>query len=113
MTATLAAAKAAHSSSGQRRLMREAVTSMANGLNSGLPELGAETADVDVDDVGAGIEGAAPDVLEQLGARADLALVEHEVLEKQELPRRERDGPLADVGGATVRVEGHAAGAQQ
>src|SRR3954451_6302378 len=108
-----AAANAAQRSSGQRRAMRERIAGMTDGLHDGLAQLGAETADVDVDDVGARVEGAAPDLLEQLGARADLAFLEREVLEQQELPRRERDGPLPGVGGAAVRVEREAARAQQ
>src|SRR2546423_232451 len=113
ITPTFAAANAPQASSGQRRAMRERVSGMANGFDDRAAELGAQAADVDVDDVGPGVEAAAPDLLEELGARADLALVEGQVLEQQELARRERDRPCAGVGGAPVRVEGQAAGTQQ
>src|SRR3954466_7346148 len=98
MMPTFAAANAPHASSGQRRTMRERVSGMADGLDHRAAELGAQAADVDVDDVGARVEAAAPDLLEQLGAGADLALVEREVLEQQELPGGQRHGPVAGVG---------------
>src|SRR4051794_16617283 len=113
ITATFAAANAAQASSGQRRAMRERVTGMADGLDDRATELGAQAADVDIDDVGSGVEAAAPDLLEQLCARADLALVEGEVLEQEELAGGERHGAVAGVGRATVGVERQAAGAQQ
>src|SRR3954466_12329573 len=105
MMPTFAAANAPHASSGQRRAMRERVSGMANCFDHRAAELGAQAADVDVDDVGARVEAAAPDLLEELGARAYLALVEGQVLEQQELPRRERHRAVAGIGGATVRVE--------
>src|SRR3954454_1638569 len=110
---TFAAAKAPHASSGQRRAMRERVSGMTDGFDDRATELGAQAADVDVDDIGARVEAAAPDLLEELGARAHLALVERKVLEQEELPGRQRDRALAGVGGAAVRIEGQAAGAQQ
>src|SRR5213083_2053571 len=113
MTPMLAAANAAQASSGQRRATRERVTGMADGLHDGATELRAETADVDVDDVGARVEAAAPDLLEQLGPGADLALLEREMLQQQEFTRRERHGALARVGGPAVRVQREPAHAQQ
>src|SRR4051794_11894557 len=113
MMPTFAAANAPHASSGQRRAMRERVSGMADCFDHRAAELGAQAADVDVDDIGARVEAAAPDLLEQLGARAHLALVEREMLEQQELARGQRNRPVARVGGAAVRVEGQAAGAQQ
>src|SRR3954454_5431835 len=112
ITATFAAAKRPQRSSGQRCAMRERVAGMADGLHGSLAELGAETADVDVDDVGARVEAAAPDLLEQLGARAHLALLEDEVLEQQELARGERHRAVAGVGGAAAGVERDAGGPQ-
>src|SRR3954447_14793406 len=111
MTATLTAAKAAQRSSGQRRAMRERVAGMADRLYDRAAELGAQAADVHVDDVGARVERAVPDLFEKLGPGADGALVEREVLEQQELARRQGDGTAAGVGGAAVRVERQAAGA--
>src|SRR5439155_21905804 len=90
MPATLAAANAAQASSGQRLTTRERIPGMADGLHDGAAQLRAETADVDVDDVGARIEAAAPDLFEQLGPGADLALLDREVLEQEELARGER-----------------------
>src|SRR4051795_3296304 len=114
ITARFAAAKSPQRSSGSRCCaVREAVAGIADGLDHARAELGAEAADVDVDDVGARVEGAAPDLLEQLGAGAHLALVEHEVLEQEELAGRQGDRAGARVGGAAVRVERQAAGAQQ
>src|SRR3954451_10128397 len=114
ITARFAAAKTPQRSSGSRCCaMREAVSGMADGLHDAGTELGAQAADIDVDDVGARVEGAAPDLLEQLRARADLALLERQVLEQQELARREGDRAGAGVDGAPVRVEGQPAGAQQ
>src|SRR4051794_41492409 len=77
---------------------------MANGLDHTGAELGTEAADVDIDDIGPRVEGAAPDLFEQLGARAHLALVDGQVLEQEKLAGRERDRPGAAVGGAAVRV---------
>src|SRR4051794_41580587 len=93
--------------------MRERVAGMADGLHGSLAELGAETADVDIDDIGARVEAAAPDLLEQLGAGAHLALLEDEVLEQQELARGERDRAVAGVGGAAVRGPRQPAGPPQ
>src|SRR3954447_21296973 len=93
--------------------MREGVTGMADGLHDAAAQLRAETADVDVDDVGARVEAAAPDLFEQLGPGADLTLLEREVLEQQELAGRERQRTIARVGGAAVRIEREPARAQQ
>src|SRR5947209_11452608 len=113
MTPMFAAANAPQRSSGQRRAMRERVSGMADCFDHGAAELGAQAADVDVDDVGARVEAAAPDLVEQLRAGADLALVEDQVLEQQELARGERHRPVAGVGGAAVGVEREPAGAQE
>src|SRR4051794_26991400 len=112
ITARFAAAKTPQRSSGSRCCaMREAVAGIADRLDHTGAELGAQAADVDIDDVGPRVEGAAPDLFEQLGAGAHLALVEHEVLEQQELAGREGDRAAARVGGPPVRVERQAAGA--
>src|SRR3954447_26299224 len=67
MTARLAAANTPHARSGhERRVMRNAVAGMADGLDDVVAQLGAQAADADVDDVGSRVEGVAPDLLEQL-----------------------------------------------
>src|SRR3954452_15479930 len=114
MTARFARAKSPQAISGSRCCaVRKAVAGMANGLDHTGAELGTEAAVVDIDDIGPWVEGAAPDIFEQLGARAHLALVDGQVLEQEELAGREPDRPGAAVGRAAVRVEGQAAGAQQ
>src|SRR3954449_8249829 len=113
MMPTFAAANAPHASSGQRRAMRERVSGMADCFDDRAAELGAQAADVHVDDIGARVEAAAPDLLEQLGARADLALVEGQVLEEQKFTRGQRDRARAGVSGAAMRVQREAAGAQE
>src|SRR5881392_382005 len=105
MMPTFAAANAPHASSGQRRAMRERVSGMTDGFDDRAAELGAQAADVDVDDVGAWVEAAVPDLLEQLGPSAHLALVDGQVLEQQKLSRRQRHRAVARVGGAPVGVE--------
>ena len=51
--------------------MREAVAGIADRLDHAGAELGAQAADVDIDDVGPRVEGAAPDLFEELGAQSD------------------------------------------
>src|SRR5436190_3813129 len=54
-------------------------------------DLAADTPDIDVDDVGGGIEVKIPDVLQQQCARHDLALVANEVFENLKFARQELD----------------------
>ena len=68
---------------------REPVPHAAHGLEALGPELAAQVADVDVDDVGAGVEVVAPDVREQLLAAEDLARVAQERLQQRELLGRQ------------------------
>src|SRR3954454_14805864 len=100
ITATLAAAKTAHSSSGQHGTTRERITDIADRVDGGAPELRAQARDADLHHVGAEVERTAPDVLEQLGPGADPPLVEREMLEQEELARRERNRPVTRIGGA-------------
>src|SRR3954449_8190426 len=105
MKARFARAKRPQAISGSRCCgVRKAVAGMADGLDHTGAELGTEAADVDVDNIGPRVEGAAPDLFEQLGARAHLALVDGQVLEEEELAGRERDRPGTAVSGAAVRV---------
>src|SRR5215475_8815297 len=67
----------------------------ANGVNEriglAVVDLAADPSDIDVDDVGGGVEVEIPYVLQQHGARDDLALVAHEIFEDLEFPRQELD----------------------
>jgi uncharacterized protein YhaN len=68
-------------------------------------ELAAEVADVDVDDVGAGVEVKAPDVAEDLLAGEDLARVAEEQLGEGKLASAEVDEAVADVRAPGAKVE--------
>src|SRR5215475_16014114 len=59
-------------------------------------ELLAQAADEHLDRVRLAIEVLVVDVLDQLRARDDLALVVHEIVDQPELLRRELDGNAAD-----------------
>src|SRR5262245_3983743 len=54
-------------------------------------DLAADAPDVDIDDVGRGVEVQIPDVLQQHRAGDDLALVAHEVLEHLKFARQQLD----------------------
>ena len=82
----------------------------AHGRDRVGAELLAQVADVDVDDVGAGVEVEAPDLVEQLLAGQHLAGVGHEDLGERELARRQVDLLAADGGPAGAEVEADAAG---
>ena len=72
----------------------------------GAVELAAQVADVDVDDVAAGVEVDAPHRVEELLAREHLARVAHEVLEQRELAARQVDlDVVAARGDAGLGVE--------
>ena len=74
----------------------EPVAHAAHGLDRVGAELLAQVADVDVDDVGAGVEVVPPHVDEQLLARQHLAGVAQEDLGQCELPGRQVDLAAAD-----------------
>ena len=69
------------------------------------PELGAQTAHVDVDGARAPVVVVAPDLLEELRAREHAARVLDEVLEELELLVREVDRAAAQPGGVAARVD--------
>src|SRR5438876_12035710 len=54
-------------------------------------DLAADTSQIDVDDVGCGIEMEVPDVLQQHGAGNNLALIANQVLKNLEFTRQEFD----------------------
>src|ERR1700753_1199371 len=84
----------------------QAVSGPAQGLDAPGPELLAQVADVDIDDVGPGVEVVAPDVAEQLLARQHLTRVAQERLGQRELAGRQLDGAGADRGPAAAQNEG-------
>src|SRR5262245_49433609 len=69
-------------------------------------ELGAQSANVDVDGAGAAFEAGAvaPDFGEELGAGEDLAAVLGEELEELELLMREREAAVAQPGLVTCEI---------
>src|SRR5262249_55061400 len=79
-----------------------------NGMNEriGLPvvDLAADAPDIDVDDVGRGIEMQIPDVLQQHRAGHDLALVANEIFEDLEFPRQQLDVAAAAGHGSQHEV---------
>src|SRR5437899_2790082 len=74
--------------------------------------LAADAPDVDVDDVGGGIEVEIPDVLQQQRARHDLALVANEILENLKFARQELDAAPAARYRARDEIEFEIADAQ-
>ena len=80
---------------GRSGLRGEAVPHPTHGLDDAVAELAAQVADVDVDDVGAGVEVVAPHVGEQLLAGQHLAGVAQEGLGQGELAGGEVDGAAA------------------
>jgi hypothetical protein len=68
-------------------------------------DLAAQAADVHVDDVGAGIEVVAPDLLEDHRAREHVARVAHEGFEQAEFDRQQFEFDLAATRDARDEVE--------
>src|SRR5947209_4820529 len=54
-------------------------------------DLAAQASNIDVDDVGRGIEMEIPHVLQQHGARHDIAFVAHQIFEELEFARKQFD----------------------
>src|SRR5947199_6379152 len=75
----------------------ETISDAANGVDQriglGIVDLAADAPDIDVDDVGGGIEMQIPDVLEQHRAGDDAALVADEIFEQLEFARQQWDLP--------------------
>src|SRR5450755_3570696 len=61
-------------------------------------DLASHTSDIDVDDIGRGIEMEVPDVLQQHGAGDDTALVAHQILQKLEFPGQQKNVHAAPAG---------------
>src|SRR5258708_646250 len=61
-------------------------------------DLATHAADIDVDDVGRGVEMKIPDVLQQHGAGYDAACVPNQILQKLEFPGQQQDVLAAPAG---------------
>src|ERR1700686_3482442 len=68
--------------------------------------------DIDVDDIGRGIEMKIPDVLQQHCPGHDAALVAHQILQKLEFPRQQKNVLAAPAGGPRHQVDREVADAQ-
>src|SRR5258708_13788110 len=71
----------------------DAISDAADGMDQriglGIVDLAADAPDIDVDDVGGGIEMQVPDMLEQHRARDDAALIADEIFEQLKLARQQ------------------------
>src|SRR4051812_46357232 len=94
----------------------ETISDAANGMDQriglGIVDLAADAADIDVDDVGGGIEMQVPDVLEQHRAGDDAPLVADKIFEQLEFARQQWDLPAAAAGTACDQVDGEVADPQ-
>src|SRR6478672_3854065 len=70
-----------------------------------LVELAPEAADVDVDDVGAGVEVIVPDLLKKHGARDDAAFVAREIFEQEIFAGLEVELLAGALHGARKRID--------
>src|SRR5271156_524453 len=87
----------------------DAESDATNGMNEriGLPiiDLAADAPDIDVDDVGRGVEMEIPHMLQQHRPRHDLALVANEIFEDLEFPGQQLDVAAATAHGSRHQVE--------
>src|SRR3569623_1936213 len=94
----------------------EAISDAADGVDQriglGIVDLAADAPDIDVDDVGGGIEVQVPDMLEQHRAGDDAALVAHEIFEQLEFPRQQRNLAAMTARTAGEQVDGEIADPQ-
>src|SRR4051794_34240652 len=68
-------------------------------------DFAAHAPDIDVDDVGRGIEMQIPDVLQQHGPRHDAAFVAHQIFQQLKFPRQQRDVLAAPADGPRHQVD--------
>src|SRR6478609_4419523 len=90
----------------------DAADRMDQRIGLGIVDLAADPPDIDVDDVGGGIEMQIPDVLEQHRTRDDAALVADQIFEQLEFPRQQRNLPAATARAARDQVDGEIANPQ-
>src|SRR5580700_8555900 len=69
-------------------------------------DLAAHTTDIDVNDVGGGIEMKVPDVLQQHGAGYDAAFVAHQIFQQLELLGQQKNVLAAPAGPPRHQVDG-------
>src|SRR5690348_11707018 len=98
MMATMAEETMSRKASELRRIIRlgHAISHAADGPQHVDAELLAQTADEHLDGVRIAIEILVIKMLDELGARNDLALVMHEIGEEPEFERGELDGVAVD-----------------
>src|SRR5947209_8144992 len=91
----------------------DAISDTADGVDQriglGVVDLAADAPDINVDDVGGGIEMQIPDMLEQHRAGDDAALVADEIFEQLKLARQQRNFTAAAAGIACDQVDGEIA----
>src|SRR5882757_1003505 len=75
-------------------------------------DLAADAPDIDVDDIGRGIEMKIPDVLQQHCPGYDAALVANQIFQKLEFPGKKKDFLAASTGGPRHQVDREIADAQ-
>src|SRR3954451_13846925 len=87
----------------------ETISDAADGVDQriglGVVDLAADATDIDVDDVGRGIEMQIPDMLEQHRTRDDAALVTDEIFEQLKFARQQRNLPAAAARAARDQVD--------
>src|SRR5712671_3050710 len=76
-------------------------------------DLAADAPDIDVDDIGRGIEMKIPDVLQQHCPGYDAAFVAHQILQKLEFPRKKKNVLAASAGGPRHQVDREVADTQE
>src|SRR5712671_371972 len=68
-------------------------------------DLATDAPDIDVDDIGRGIEMKVPDVLQQHGAGDDAAFVANQIRQELEFARKKRNRLAAPAGGPRHQVD--------
>src|SRR5260221_6470071 len=76
-------------------------------------DLAPHAPDIDVDDIGRGIEMKVPDVLQQHGARYNTAFVARQIFQKLEFPGNKRDVLAAPARGPRHQVDHEIADTQK
>src|SRR6476620_4526597 len=103
----LARAKHPHAISIQFLRSIEAIADIPHRFDDVVPEFGPQVSDRDVDHVAPGVEGDAPDLLEELRSATDVPSLPHQVFEERELSLRDGGGPPPRIGHPAYHVEGH------
>src|SRR5258707_15195946 len=87
----------------------ETVPDTANGMNQRIGLLAVDFAgdasDIDVDDIGRGVEMKIPDVPQQHGPGYDAVFVANQILEKLEFPGKQQNVLAPPAGGPRHQVD--------